>query len=112
MIVKLNVDEIDLVVGGNNGVIRGVIAGLTFGLLDISLMIPLEMQNKNIAMAGRFAIGFLIPNTQLPVKPWLNGTIVGLLLSLPDAIITGVYAPILGIGILGGMIIGVINNRF
>jgi hypothetical protein len=34
------------------------------------------------------------------------------LLSVPDTIITKAYAPIIGMGIVGGTIIGVIIGRF
>jgi len=41
-----------------------------------------------------------------------SGLFFGLLLSIPDAIITKAYAPIIGMGALGGIIIGVIIGRF
>jgi len=40
------------------------------------------------------------------------GLFFGLLLSIPDAIITKAYAPIIGLGAVGGTIIGVIIGRF
>jgi hypothetical protein len=40
------------------------------------------------------------------------GLLFGLLLSIPDALITKAYAPIIGMGALGGTIIGVIIARF
>jgi hypothetical protein len=44
---------------------------------------------------------------QLPSWPgWLVGLTFGLLLSLPDAIVTKAYAPILLSGAIGGAIIG------
>jgi len=93
----------------------GIIAGLTFGLLDVLLMIPLDIPEKNVAMLGaffgRFAIGFLIPNTVFPVPSWLKGLLVGLLISLPDAIISKAYGPVLGTGIIGGLLIGMIVDR-
>ncbi|KKS87596.1 MAG: hypothetical protein UV61_C0001G0003 [Candidatus Gottesmanbacteria bacterium GW2011_GWB1_43_11] len=93
----------------------GLLFGLVFGLLDVLLMIPLNMPDKAVAMTGaffgRFAIGFLIPNTSLPTPSWFRGLVVGLLISLPDAIITKAYAPILGIGMVGGILIGVISNE-
>ncbi|KAA3609692.1 MAG: hypothetical protein D8M58_21615 [Calditrichaeota bacterium] len=99
-----------------NKLLTGLIAGLAFGIIDILLMMPLDMPNKNIAMAGaffnRFAIGFLIPNTNLPFPMWLSGLLIGLLLSLPDAIITGAYIPILSVGIVGGGIIGSVLNKY
>ncbi len=77
-------------------------------------MIPLPMENKTTAMIGafinRFAIGFLIPVVELPATPWIKGLLIGLLLSLPDAIITKAYAPILGIGIVGGIIISLVTR--
>jgi hypothetical protein len=38
--------------------------------------------------------------------------IFGLLLSLPDAIITKAYAPIIVLGIIGGAVIGFVVNRW
>jgi hypothetical protein len=88
----------------------GVIAGLVFGFLDVLLMLPLQMEDKQTAMAGafvgRFAIGFLIPLVALSIPGWVLGALVGLLISLPDAIITKTYGPILGVGIVGGVLIG------
>ena len=87
-----------------------IIYGLIFGLLDTSLMLPLEFENKSIAILGaflqRFAIGFLIPFTDLPLSNTLNGILTSLLISVPTAIITGSYIPIITTGIIGGAIIG------
>jgi hypothetical protein len=73
-------------------------------------MIPLQFENKRAAMLGafanRFAIGFVIGAARLPLPGWANGLIFGLLLSLPDAVITKAYAPIMGLGAVGGAIIG------
>ena len=88
----------------------GVLAGLVFGVLDVLLMIPLKMEDKTTAMAGafvgRFAIGLLIPLIALPFPRWAIGVAVGLLLSLPDAIITKTYVPIIGTGMFGGALVG------
>jgi hypothetical protein len=91
----------------------GLICGLVFGTVDVLLMIPMQgFADKKAAMTGafisRFAIGFVIGITTLPVPPWLRGLIIGLLLSLPDAIITKAYAPIIGGGAVGGVIIGLV----
>jgi hypothetical protein len=44
---------------------------------------------------------------QLPSWPgWVVGLLFGLLISLPDAIITHKYIPILVLGGIGGLIIG------
>jgi hypothetical protein len=93
----------------------GVLAGLGFGVLDVLLMLPLEFPDKRRALLGaflsRFAIGFLIAWIRAPLPLWLAGAIVGLLISLPDAVITGSYAPILGVGIAGGSLLGWATNR-
>lgn len=99
-----------------NKLLAGLIAGLAFGIIDILLMIPLEMPHKNIALMGaffnRFAIGFFIPNLTLHIPMWLTGLLVGLLLSLPDAIITSAYSPILTVGVIGGGIIGFMLGKW
>ena len=95
--------------------LSGTIVGLIFGVVDVLLMISLPINDKSTAMIGsfinRFAIGFLVANTNIPVSPWLKGLLIGLLLSLPDAIITKTYAPILGVGIVGGIIIGFVVGK-
>ncbi len=58
------------------------------------------------AFASRFAIGFTIGCVQLPWAVWLIGILFGLLLSLPDAIVTKAYGPILVVGAVGGLLIG------
>jgi len=93
-----------------------VVAGLAFGVVDVLLMIPLSFPDKRTAMLGaflsRFAIGFLIPLTKLPVAPWLAGAVIGLLISLPDAVVTKSYAPILISGVIGGALIGWASGRW
>jgi hypothetical protein len=75
-------------------------------------MIPLAMEDKRTAMAGafvnRFAIGFAIGATNLPVAHWLSGLLFGVLLSLPEAIITKAWIPIMALGAIGGIVIGLI----
>lgn len=91
-------------------IILGSICGIIFGAISVATMIPLRFEDKRAAMLGafanRFAIGFVIGAAQLPLPGWTSGLIFSLLLSLPDAIITKAYAPILGLGGLGGAIIG------
>jgi hypothetical protein len=94
----------------------GVLCGLIFGSLDTALMIPLSFPDKRAAMLGafiaRFALGFVICNIKLPWPGWTAGLFLGLLLSLPDAIITKAMAPILASGAVGGLVIGWIAGRF
>ncbi|PIP26162.1 MAG: hypothetical protein COX31_03830 [Candidatus Moranbacteria bacterium CG23_combo_of_CG06-09_8_20_14_all_40_16] len=96
-------------------IILGTICGLAFGVIDVLIMIPLKYENsrkRNEAMSAafieRFMIGFLIPNVDLGIHPVLTGLLLGAGLSLPSAIITRAYAPIIGIGIVGSVIIGFI----
>jgi hypothetical protein len=97
-------------------VLLGTICGVVFGLIDIALMIPLSFPDKTAAMTGafisRFAIGFVIGSSKLPLPGWASGLIFGLLISLPDAIITKAYAPILISGIIGGAIVGFVVDRW
>ena len=99
-----------------NPVLFGLIAGLLFAAIDVALMIPMEFADRKTAMLGaflsRFAIGFLIPLVKMPLPPFLIGGLVGLLISLPDAVITRAYAPILATGLLGGLLIGWAAGRF
>ena len=90
--------------------LSGLVSGLTFGAIDVGLKLPMSFPDKKTALLGalvsRFAIGLVIPLIQLPSWPgWLIGVTFGLL-SLPDAIITKAYAPILIVGAIGGIIIG------
>ncbi len=98
-----------------NKITLGVICGLVFGVVDVLIMIPLKYENnrkRNEAMSSafieRFMIGFLTPNVELGVHPALTGLLLGIGLSVPSAIITRAYAPIIGIGAIGGFIIGMI----
>jgi hypothetical protein len=94
----------------------GVACGLIFGGVDVALMIPMSFPDKRAALLGafiaRFALGFVICNIRLPWPGWLVGLMIGILMSLPDAIITKAAAPILGSGAVGGLIIGWISGRF
>jgi hypothetical protein len=90
----------------------GVLCGLAFGTLTALAMARLEFPDKRAALVAafvnRFAIGFLIPVVMLPVPAWIQGLVVALLLSVPDAILTKAWAPILGIGAIGGVVIGIV----
>jgi hypothetical protein len=94
----------------------GVICGLVFGAVDIGIMLPMSFHDKRAAITAafiaRFAIGFVIGAARLPWPGWAVGLFFGLLLSIPDAIITKAYAPIIGMGAIGGTISGVIVGRF
>lgn len=94
----------------------GLICGVVFGALSAASMIPLSFPDKRAALLGaffnRFAIGVVIGFMQPGAVGWATGLLMGLLLSLPDAIITKAYAPILIIGSAGGALIGWVVHRF
>ena len=99
-----------------NPMVFGVLAGLLFGAIDVALMLPMDFPDKKTALIGafasRFAIGFLIPLVKMPTPGWAIGATVGLLVSLPDAIITKAYVPILATGLIGGLAIGWAAGRY
>ncbi len=90
--------------------LKGILAGLAFGALSAGMMLPMEFSDKPAALSGaflnRFGIGLVIGCVRLPWPGWAIGLLFGLLLSLPDAIITYAYAPILTLGAAGGLVIG------
>ena len=94
---------------------HGLIVGFIFGILDIIPMFFMDFENASMAISGafvnRFAIGLIIFVSDFGTAGWIKGLIIGSLLSLPDAIITGAYGPILGIGIVGGIIIGFVSDK-
>ena len=94
----------------------GTICGLVYGALSAASMLPLEFPDKRAALLGaflnRFAIGFVIGAARLPLPHWVAGLVFGLLLSLPDAIITRAFAPIMILGAIGGAVIGWIVGKW
>jgi len=93
----------------------GIVAGVVFGTLDILPMLGMTFPDKTIALAGafasRFAIGFVIPHFTFPAPAAARGALVGVLLSLPDALLTGAWVPIIGTGVVGGSFIGWLAGR-
>lgn len=70
-------------------------------------MIPLEMECKRAAIIAafinRFAMGLVIPTVDVSLPLAFTGLLVGVLFSLPEAIITRAYAPIMVFGAVGGL---------
>ena len=97
-------------------VLLGAICGLVFGVIDIAIMLPMNFPDKRAAITAafiaRFGIGFVIGSARLPWPGWAVGLCFGLLLSIPDALITKAYAPIIVMGAVGGTIIGIIIGKF
>lgn len=99
-----------------NRVWLGVLLGITFGIADVVLMLPLKFTDRTAALLGafcaRFALGFFAATVRLPLPPIVAGIAVGVLTSIPDAIITKAYAPILGTGVIFGAIAGWVVGRW
>jgi hypothetical protein len=97
-------------------IMLGVICGIVFGIISVIIMIPLEFKDRKAAMTGafanRFAVGFVIGATDLPLPMWASGLLFGLLLSLPDAIITKSWIPIMTLGAIGGVLCGLAIGTF
>jgi hypothetical protein len=93
-----------------NHVTLGLLLGLAAGVIVVALMMPMTFPEKRTALTAafvsRFSIGFLTANTILPINPIATGVIIGVLLSIPDALITKTYVPILVIGTILGALCG------
>lgn len=94
----------------------GVLLGLIIGAVDVAIMLPLSFPDKRAALLGafcaRFALGFFAATVRLPMSPILAGVLVGILTSLPDAIITKAYVPIMATGVVFGAIAGWVIGRW
>jgi hypothetical protein len=92
--------------------LTGLIAGVAFGVVTVAIMLPLKLDDKRAVLTASFisrlTIGFIIATLVLPMPGWLAGLLIGLVLSIPQAIVTRSYGPILGNGAIGGAIIGAI----
>lgn len=88
----------------------GILCGAVFGAVAVAVMLPMSFPDKRAALTAaflnRFAIGLMIAVADLGLAGWLSGLVISLLLSAPAAIVTRAYAPILGLGAIGGLLIG------
>lgn len=90
---------------------QGLISGVIFGAISVAMMLPMSFPDKRAALLAaflnRFAIGLVIGCVIIPGwTGWAIGLLFGLLLSVPAALITKAYVPILTIGAIGGVVIG------
>jgi hypothetical protein len=97
-------------------VMLGVMLGVVIGAVDVLLMLPLSFPDKRAALLGafcaRFSLGFFAAVARLPLSPMMTGLVVGIVTSLPDAIITKAYVPIMATGIVFGLVAGFIVGRW
>ncbi len=94
-----------------NALPLGIVLGLICGAASVALMLPMSFPDKPTALAAafasRFMLGLFSATVTLSLHPILAGAVVGLLVSIPDALITKAYVPILGLGLAFGLICGV-----
>jgi hypothetical protein len=94
----------------------GVILGLSIGIADVLLMLPLSFPDKRTALlaafCSRFSLGFFAATINLRLSPIAAGILVGVLTSIPDAIVTKAYAPILVTGVIFGAVAGWVVGRW
>jgi hypothetical protein len=99
-----------------NRLLLGALLGVAAGVVDVLIMLPLEFQDRTSALLGafcaRFALGFFAATVRLPLPAIWLGIVVGLLTSLPDAIITKTYVPIMVTGVIFGAICGWVVGRW
>src|ERR1043166_5675187 len=99
-----------------NRVLLGALLGVTVGVVDVLLMLPLKFHDRTSALLGAFcalfALGFFAATVRLSLPPIWAGIVVGLLTSLPDAIITKAYVPIMVTGVIFGAICGWVVGRW
>lgn len=92
-----------------NHLLLGSLLGVLAGALAVAMMIPMKFPDRRAALLGafcnRFLIGFVVGISTLPLPALAGGALIGFLVSLPDAIITRAYAPILILGTVFGALI-------
>ena len=88
----------------------GLLCGFVAGAIAVATMIPMTFPDKRAALLAaflsRFLIGLFACTTNFPLAPIPRGALIGLAISLPDALITKAYAPILVMGTLLGAAAG------
>jgi len=93
-----------------NRILLGSLLGMLAGGIAVAMMIPMTFPDRRAAFLGAFLnrslIGFVIGISTLPLPAYAGGALIGLLVSLPDAVITKAYAPILILGTVFGALIG------
>ncbi len=94
-----------------NRILLGILCGILFGAIDASMVVFGKSPDKSTtlilqAFFSRFALGILAANVTFRLHPAVTGAIVGLLISLPEAIAMQSYPGILGTGLVFGALTG------
>jgi len=90
----------------------GVVSGTVLGALAIGPMFKMTFTDKRAAISAAFierlGIGLVISLVSVSWPSWATGLTFGVLLSLPSALITKAHVPILVVGAIGGLVIGLV----
>jgi hypothetical protein len=90
----------------------GLVSGTVLGALAVGPMFRMSFPDKRAAIAAafidRFAIGLVVSLVTVDWPRWVIGLLFGVLLSLPSALITKARVPIMVIGAVGGLLVGLI----
>lgn len=89
----------------------GLVSGTVLGAIAIAPMFKMSFPDKRAAISAAFlerlTIGLVVALVALPWPRWMIGLAFGLLLSLPSALILPkARIPILVLGVIGGLVIG------
>jgi len=93
----------------------GILCGLIFGALSVAIMLPMQFAeaSRNARLIFPSICHWSLYRSDESGKNRMgNRTLSGILLSLPDAIITKAYVPIMTFGAVGGTTIGCVLARF
>jgi hypothetical protein len=89
----------------------GLVSGVALGAVAVAPMFKMEFADKRAAIAAAFierlSLGLVVALVALAWPRWAIGVTFGVLLSLPSALIVPrARAPILIVGVIGGLLIG------
>lgn len=91
----------------------GILSGALLGAIAIAPMFRMTFTDKRAAISAAFierlALGLVVSLVALSWPRWAIGLVFGILLSLPSAIILPkARVPILVVGTVGGLVIGLV----
>ena len=103
----------------NNKTLISLLIGALAGVIDI-LPGVIQGVDYRITMAGFtywVGVGFMVAHVSLPIKDWLKGLVVAMILSIPGAILISVVdarsvLPMLIITVLLGPAVGYLTGRY
>ena len=87
---------------------------LTLGAATVAATLALEWPCGRAARTGtiinRFAVGFLVGVLDPPLAFWLSGLLLALVLGLAEGVSSRRWAPLLGLGVMSGGVLGLLTG--